>query len=144
MRNSLIFLMVLFLGCASQNPASLNYEIVTVEQQALESIMETPSEFALPRHQDVYAWERAAIFFDTHTPGGTTTVHTPDHMTLSNRNPEKGYIYSVERQNLGDQFSYKVRCMPQTREANRIDGVKYAKNLARFIKDGTLEVSLLP
>jgi len=147
---ALVLLAGALLGCApalhiEKVSAPLpTYERVTMEEALREEVANSPVSFVLNHYESNYAWERAKIFFKEHTTGflGERKV-SPDKLLLSNIESAKDkYVYEVERSRSAEGFRYHITCF-----SNEFAGLDQsqvnARNLARFIRMGQLERSLL-
>jgi hypothetical protein len=127
----------------------------TTEEQARREVLSTPTNFIIPLDSDKEAWERATFFLENYSnpvqfkdaKGGRAaaliTSVVGSRWTLANPPGNGSYSYQVSKQAMSKNgYRYLVVCQP------RVGGNKYqaslnGANLARFIKDGKLEVSLL-
>ncbi len=143
---------VLFLGaCSSEKagrvPPKLDFEVVSPQEQAIQVIDLTPQSFVVPFSVEALSWERARLFFAKYTKDPLITELDKSGENLELRAPtaELGYSFSVTRMLEQGGYRYKVYCLPNLSkpEATSLLATRNAKNLARFIKDGELEVSLL-
>jgi hypothetical protein len=159
------------LGCAAsgslQTPADTNGSIASVvkagqhglevaattEDQARDEVLATPTVFRVAFEDDVYSWERARFFLENYV--GASNGHSSavtkvvgSRWSLESNPGLAGYQYEVAK-DLGDGgFTYRVTCAPATSNGAQGAGdpaqaALNAGNLARFIRDGKLEVSLL-
>lgn len=136
-------------GCSSHSVSSPQYEVelVTVEDQARATLLETPTDFVVPYTADQDAWERTLFFFKHYTELETPYIRLlPNDVTqISNsRQPEGSqYIYTVQRIPVHSGMKYSVRCAPRA-QANEgaVVADLNARNAARFIRIGELERTL--
>lgn len=138
-------LLILFaLGCASKQAPfviekvepELSLEHLTVEDQALEDVLATPLVFELPPNEQVAAWNRARYFFKSQT------ASSKEQSDAIGNGPNETYHYLVRRTLKNALSRYEVECIAKS-PALQTMADRNARNLARFLRDGTLEVSLL-
>jgi len=131
------------------NKPKLEFEVVGVREQALEALAATPLEFELLPSEDDESWERAHIFLSKYTDKYRLTNIQGDLVLNSSPQAGERYSYRVSKHYNGTAYQYNVDCIPnqagQGTSGFEIapNAQRNAKNLARFIKDGQLEVSLL-
>jgi hypothetical protein len=156
------FLAVIILAsaCASKAPrsgsiadvvgatdANLESEATAVELER-DEILRSPLEFDVSIDDDRYSWERTTLFLENYVdparaPLRPITKVIGSRWGLASPPVQGGLVYEVWREEIPEGFHYKVQCLvsgtasPQQARLN-------AANLARFIRDGKLEVSLLP
>lgn len=137
-------------GCApqgSQKP-QVQFEVVTVEEQALEAIAQTPTEFTVSQQQDEEIWERSHLFFKTYTSGATASEFdypSPGVMLHTRSSSKDRYLYEIERRAAPGGYRYAVSCSrnPSMGRAAYDLSARNGKNVARFLREGHLELSLL-
>lgn len=114
-------------------------EVVTVEEQALEDVMASPRFFTVPLKGDFDAWRRASLFFNMYLNEASSIPFDADRIVSSRRKGAQ-YVYEVKRKNLKNGVKYQVFCYPVTISAEKASlADRNARNLARFIREGTLE-----
>ncbi len=135
----------LIVGCASsisapKSNSSPAVDVITVQDQALLDIQSAPTDFTVDFSDSQYAWQRARMFFNQYTTGAAVS-----DSKLSNVKSEHDlYFYEVRRALVNGGYRYSVQSVPRSKSASsNMLAFQNAKNLARFIKEGTLEVSLL-
>ena len=156
MRRFLPFLLITLTGFAltgcgvglnlGQSP-SYEYEVVDTGQIAVENIKATPKQFVLEGTPNNQAWERGRLFLDKYINGsnlsvvsrGSDSVERLESKTSTNSN----YKYRIERIRAGEMYKYSVNCSPLSANADAASADLNARNVARFLKDGTLEVGQL-
>lgn len=135
-----------FAACAPSAPPQpqYEYEVVSIEEQALEAISATPMEFEIAFEDDEAAWDRSQLFFNNYTSGAIVQdfdYPAPGQILRSRPGSQDKYIYEVERSQLPQGYRYVVSC--QRRQGFAYLSERNARNLARFIRDGHLELGLL-
>lgn len=130
---------------ASQH--SLEVESTTVDL-ARDEVLKSPTDFEVSIEQDRYAWERAHLFLESYVdvkraPLRPITKVVGSRWGLASPPVQAGYVYEVWRETIPDGFHYSVRCVAGP-QASQQQAALNAANLARFIQNGKLEVSLLP
>ena len=142
-----LFLVAFLAGCSGQSaeprarlvPASV--EVITVADQARAAIAATPTEFVLSVPEDRLAWSRARDFFALYAG---SPVGVDSEQLLSNRGvTTSGYFFEIERVAVDRGARFSVRCFPAHGAAIVESSIQNARNVARFLRDGVLEVSLL-
>jgi hypothetical protein len=165
-----VFLMV---GCASsqpqyeivKEPGPVVLDIQSPADQALEAVINSPTTFYLPTAEDFAAVERARTFLNNYTKsglqldavvGGTVVLSNVDNSKKGGAKPDR-FVYQIERsfQNTkkGPMAKFRVSCKPRVKMADgRLEAVTpeqlreadmNAKNFARFVRAGELELALL-
>jgi hypothetical protein len=119
----------------------------TTEDQAREEVLATPTVFNVSFEDDVYSWERARFFLENyvgaaagHTSAVTKVVGA--RWSLESNPTLEGYKYEVSKDSVEGGFTYQVVCVT-AETGDPAQAALNAGNLARFIRDGKLEVSLL-
>lgn len=108
-------------------------------------VMATPTDFTVDSGDDRRSWERARVFFTQFTASSKPVreVYGSKMRVLSNdNNDQTKYHYTVERSEAPQGYRYRVTC-DAVGGARDDKSVRNAKNLARFIRQGNLEASLL-
>ncbi len=120
----------------------------TTQDQAREEILATPTVFIVDRDQDSYSWDRAKFFLENYI--GVAAEHSSvmtrvvgNRFSLVSNPAQKSYTYEVAKEMTKEGFIYSVTCSP-TSEGAASQAALNAGSFARFIKDGKIEVSLLP
>lgn len=144
-----------FCGCSSAPPRPeleivrdpMDLEVVTLEDQMLSNVMESATKFIVDPLEDAYSWERAILFFKHYTAAALPQEEPRDDSTAIISNAESAgdkYLYLVRRSWVpGAGYSYEVECIPRLSQSYNVLSQRNARNLSRFIRDGTLELSLL-
>ena len=119
----------------------------TVDDQARSAVLEAPTSFVVSFDDERLAWERARFFFEHYVRKGAAgapvvsrVVGTRWSLTNGDEGP---FIYEVSKVSVSQGFRYTVKCAPQGGRPNSASALN-AGNLARFIREGKLELSLLP
>jgi hypothetical protein len=120
----------------------------TVDDQARQAILETPTTFDLSFEEERSAWERARFFFEQYLAGtpsdgrsGVVVKVVGARWSLTNA-VVKGYQYEVSKEQEAGVVHFAVRCVAQIGAQQHLAQLN-AANLARFIRSGTLERSLI-
>lgn len=154
-----VFLNLLLVGllhglpaCAPREPAPKppeqdpRFEVTSSVDESVSAVSKTPLKFTIPLKQDSAAWARANFFLTQYTlskkvsrkeiPGG-------DRLTGGTFGPDK-YAYEVKRIVDSRGSTYAVRCILKN-PPGKVDkkAEQNAKSLARFIREGELELSLI-
>lgn len=156
----LIFCCLCLTSCAalgtSNSTVKPSIEVITSEEQALEEVMKMPKQFVVKYSESHHAAERVQLFLTTYTGGAQVEDNqgASQATVFSNvKSAKDKFAYQIERTTAPDGFQYIVICEPVSSGANWNSVVsnsvdvetadKNARNVARFIRDGQLEVSLL-
>ncbi len=140
-----IFLSVLT-ACAGQpTPAPrYEYEVVSIEEQALQAVEQMPTEFQVRLEDDESVWDRSHLFFRIYTNAGAFEENfdypNPGTTLRSKDGVQDAYRYEIERRLSAGGYRYLVQCLPSRPSALFCE--RNAKNVARFLRDGHLELSL--
>jgi len=125
----------------------VEFEIEGPEEQAAQVIDSTLTEFRIPFDKDALAWERTRLFFSKYTakPLISELDKRGDNLEIASQLPKENYFFKVKHELDGNQFKYLVSCVPNPAQgaADTLAANRNAKNLARFIQDGQLEVGFL-
>lgn len=125
-----------------------NLEVsATPEDQARQEVVDTPTVFAVPFADDQYSWERARFFLENYTGSSATPASAVmrvvgDRWALASNPAISQYRYEVSKDVSDGGFTYQVVCAPGV-GGDQQQAALNAGNLARFIREGKLEVSLL-
>ncbi|MEZ4755149.1 MAG: hypothetical protein R3A13_12770 [Bdellovibrionota bacterium] len=135
-------------GCAGmKSTPKYEYELVNTDQIAIEEIQASPTAFTLNNFAGKQAWERARLFLDKYVTGTKYSVVASGQDSVerleSKADRSLNYKYRVERLKKGEDYQYTINCVPLTAKGTNNAAKLNAKNLSRFLKDGTLEVSQL-
>jgi hypothetical protein len=119
----------------------------TPEGQARQEVIDSPTLFSVPFADDPYSWERARFFLENYVGGdsGYTSAVTRvvgDRWSLASNPGVQQYSYEVAKDAGESGFTYQVSCIPGV-GGDPVQAALNAGNLARFIREGKLEVSLL-
>ncbi len=118
-----------------------------MDDQARAAVLASPRTFVISFDDDRMAWERARFFFEKYVvreessaPVVSKVIGTRWALTNGKKGP---YVYEVWKDSVSQGFKYTVRCIAQN--GGQVQEAQMnAGNLARFIREGKLEVSLLP
>jgi hypothetical protein len=121
----------------------------TPQDQAREEVLSMPTEFEVSLEQDRYAWERARFFLENYS-GTEGEPHNAVVKVVGSRrglgsapSTSTEYAYEVFKDFYAGGYRYSVQCVAGPSGQSQQAALN-AGNLARFIRDGKLEVSLLP
>ncbi|RMG43092.1 MAG: hypothetical protein D6719_04460 [Candidatus Dadabacteria bacterium] len=143
----LSFVCLVLAGCGTKKPDSPRYEveILTPAEAVLEEVMSTPTEFIVDYDNDPTAWDRIPYFFTRYLGVKMPVVEYLGNNSYRIRAPSGStkYSYNILKTPESTGFRYRVECIPNQSSAKSSLADRNARNLARFIRDGTLELSLL-
>lgn len=129
-------LFVILAACSHPMP---KIEVVSFQEQVREEVEEHPTQFQLPKQSDAQAWTRAQLFFRDYE---LTTPIVSRNEIKSNPKEDKRFLYQISRVGHGKEVEYVVNCVGREPRDSEVAEVN-AKNVARFLKEGQLELSLL-
>jgi hypothetical protein len=116
-------------------------EVETMEDQANSAVNASPTSFSVKSAaEDNLYWARASLFFKQYTD----SFHVNKDTVKSVPGQKSRFIYEVSRVNEPLATKYTVKCVSGGGINTSTDVLaRNAKNLARFIREGNLELSLL-
>lgn len=142
--NLLVLLLLLLPACSQKgvphSAASKKWQVEyeSPKDQALEEIKRTKTSFAVLHTENAAAWDRVYALFKFFLKTAPESIQQ-DKITGGSAN----FFYLIERHYADDNVQYQVtglnRASLQPGEKSTLN----AKNIARFIKNGTLEVDFL-
>lgn len=119
----------------------------TTEDQARDEVLASPTVFNVSFEDDVYSWERARFFLENYV--GASSGHSSavtkvvgSRWSLESNPALEAYRYEVLKDSGDAGFTYRVLCVAGG-AGNQAQAALNAGNLARFIREGKLEISLL-
>lgn len=130
-----------FIYSPSARPKPIAIEAVSSHDEALLQIQSAPTRFFIDVENNAAAWERARFFLTQYTgPGRVDIQSTADREQLT-KVSESGFRYHISRTFESGGAQYHVICTPTQAGADTTTALLNAKNLARFIREGELELS---
>jgi hypothetical protein len=130
-----------------REPQKYQVEVDTIDELALKAVDDTKTDFFVPTFDDGAAWDRTKIFFVKYLnmPSLKNAVQKSGKASIvSNSNVENSpYRYEVKKELFGNGYNYFVKCKPANSSGTELQAQRNAKNLSRFINEGTLETTLL-
>jgi hypothetical protein len=156
---SFLCMLLLITGCSAPKPRAGSIASIikanqdgleveqTVDDQAREAVLASPRTFVISLDDDRMAWERARFFFEKYVARKESQAPVISKVIGSRwalTNGKDGlYTYEVWKDSVVQGYKYTVRCT--ARNGGQVQEAQLsAGNLARFIREGKLEVSLLP
>lgn len=152
LKTLVILLISLILGCSSSSSKKSGtwsrsfttpegYEVIGQDQQAIDIIQRSPTSFPVSPEDNGKTWARARYFFAQQLgvePKSTIT-------DLTSPSEGKGnFLYRISRKPSSRGVQYTVVCVPKDRSGGFDERAQLnAKNVARFLREGTLEGSFL-
>ena len=138
-------------GCGiggKSKPSVVVVGIETIPEQALKEVQASPTTFTVPVSDSIAAWDRARMFFlqyqGVKSIAAIESEPFPSQTLLNNENVLTGkYVYEVTRKPATDGSLITVKCVPRTGRGSAGNATRNARNLSRFIREGTLEISFL-
>lgn len=134
-----------FIGCVGGNSRYQIVERISAEEQSVSAVANSPTSFVLSGYEAEQAWKQAQLFFRQYTNRFVFRKmgDGAGAMLVSRDDTTDKYLYRVEKRPQGDAFEFVVVCAPNLPSATREAAAQNSKNLARFLREGTLEMSLL-
>lgn len=127
-------------GCNATN--GITIERISSQELILEEIEGMPTQFSLDIPSSKAAWVRAVLFVQEHTKG-SAEIESNKIVSCSNH-PENQFIYRINKHESEVGANFEITCEPiQPTPSNQAAALLNAKNLARFLRNGELELSLL-
>jgi len=120
-------------------------EVETIEDQAIAEVLGAPTEFVVTFSDDHHSWERAILFLERHTSKQAFQyISSPQEMIIvSNHGAvQDNYWYNVEKASHPEGWFYRVKAVSAGAGSHHLAD-RNARNLARFIRNGILERSLI-
>lgn len=117
-------------------------ERTSSQELILEEIEGMPTRFSLDVPSSKAAWVRAVLFVQEHTKGSAEIEG--DRIVSCSNHPENQYIYRIKKHESEMGAEFEITCDPvEMTPAKQASALLNAKNLARFLRNGELELSLL-
>ncbi len=133
-------LSVILGGCHSNTGYTV--ERTSSQELILEEIEGMPTQFALDVPSSKAAWVRAVLFVQEHTKGSAEIEG--DRIVSCSNHPENQFIYRIKKHESEMGAEFEISCEPvEKTPAKQASALLNAKNLARFLRNGELELSLL-
>ncbi len=119
----------------------------TPEEQARQDVVSTPTVFDVAFADDPDSWDRARFFLENYLGGNaghTSAVSriVGERWSLASNPAVQQYSYEVSKDAGASGFTYQVSCVSGV-GGDPAQAALNAGNLARFIREGKLELSLL-
>lgn len=143
-------------GSARPKPPPLQFEVISREEQIVSAVDGFSPTFMVPYKDDDLVWNRARYFFGQYTPyaahiinkpfGEGTILAPPPHTegAGSEESSPGSYSFVIEKTRNAQvrAYLYTVACTTRSTAASAFQATRNGKNLARFMKDGEVELSL--
>lgn len=119
----------------------------TSREHAKKQILNAPRTFEISKSEDAYSWDRARFFIENYsdTSGRRKSAVMRvigGQWALASHPSLQGYRYQVIKRAHADSYVYTVSCAPDA-SGNQLQAELNEGNLARFVREGQLEMSLL-
>lgn len=154
--------LVLCCGCATGGIGSNTGSIASVvgaKRHGLEvaetsrevvkrEILDTPRSFEVSFTDDAYSWDRARFFIENYGHSTVNGRRAPvmrvngTQLALASHPSSEDYVYEVRKERIAGKYVYTISCVPGA-NGDQSQARLNEGNLARFVRDGQLEVSLL-
>jgi hypothetical protein len=153
-----IFQVVLVLLCSSctrstgysgieTERASYKFERDSFSETVLQEVLASPTEFFVDVKDSAATWSRAKLFFAKYAKIADldqVTRVVDNAVLISNKEaPSQRYIIEIKKVPYGSGYNFTVNCRPRASGASSQIALRNAKNISRFLREGTLERSLL-
>ena len=146
----LIFLGLVVAGCSVRDSKpKYELEVITVEELAAQAVNESPTDFFVKGEDQPVAWERSQLFFSTYTSGAEQQEFDyprPGVSLVTRQRAKEKYIYEIEHSATKEGgYRYVISCSRNSTQKGGSDFAAHrnARNVARFVREGNLELSLL-
>lgn len=139
---SFIIILINFhlIGCHANK--GMTIERTSSQELILEEIEGMPTQFSLDIPSSKAAWVRAVLFVQEHTKGSAEIE--PNKIVSCSNHPENQFVYRISKNDSEMGATFEITCEPiEKTPANQAAALLNAKNLARFLRNGELELSLL-
>jgi len=139
----------LFAGCApfmygsNARVKPVAIEAVSSHEEALLQIQSSPTRFFVEVEGNAAAWERARFFLSQYAGPGRVEIQSSADREQFSKVSSSGYRYQISRTFEVGGAQYQVLCTPKQAGADTNAALLNAKNLARFVREGELEVGLI-
>jgi hypothetical protein len=139
---SVIIFLIIFGTSCTFNPDNKHIEeIISSDQVVLDEINIQPTSFFVANQDDSASWVRARFFFQTYLSG---QPQLSDKLFISDKKAKSTINYQVKREPQEEGTLYIVTCTNGINSQVTPEKLLLAaKNLARFIQKGELEVKNL-
>lgn len=119
-------------------------EFYSVQDVATQEISKSPTSFPIAFSEDGYSWERAKLFLKNHTAGfgWNDEFDNGSILTSDAENNKDKFHYQIVKIRNYEGYRYTVKCYNSLHQETS-ESILNAKNLARFIQKGELELELL-
>lgn len=136
---------ILAVGCTASRgtsvPNDVTYEVESVTEQAVSAVEETATSFEVDPASARYVWERAEFFYRHYLGLNEQLKFTENSKVLAGAD-KLGFMWRVTGGTGTATGTFAVSC--DGGNGNDRLAELNARNLARFLNTGTLEVDLLP
>lgn len=135
-------------GCSTLESAGLvskpvTYEAISSQEEALQEIQASPTNFEVTIEENEAAWERARFFLQQYAGKGKIQSERAADRDVMTKAGSAGFRYQVARRFNGGKVNFQVFCTPKDPKRSTAQALLNAKNVARFVRSGELEVSQL-
>lgn len=152
------FIQSILIGCGASSSTRHYGElevasVVSPKEQAIEEIQNTPKEFVVDHSEALITEQRLNIFLSQYLPNESHGIPANSADVVSRKAAFGGpmvhvarssnFLYTITQSFTQDGLRYQVKCASVAAGKGKIEADLNARNLARFIKDGMLEVSVL-
>jgi hypothetical protein len=128
---------------SSFNSGKFEFETISSAEEARLEIQSAPTAFSLDPEQNESAWERAYFYLNQYAGEGKVVHESASDRDILTKSTAHGFRYQISRQYQGGGVNFQVLCTPIQGRGNPTDALLNAKNLARFIRTGELEMSIV-
>lgn len=119
------------------------FDTISSQEETLIQIQNSPTHFSLSIEENEAAWERARFFLEQYAgKGKISSEHSSDRDVMT-KIGSSGFRYQMVRQFEKGKVGYQVFCTPKDSKRSNAEALLNAKNVARFVREGELEISQL-
>jgi hypothetical protein len=118
-------------------------EAVSSEEESLLQIQSSPTRFFVDVENNAAAWERAHFFLVQYAGPGRVELQSSSDREQLSKVSKTGFRYQITRNFENGGAQYQVFCSPKQAGVANNDALMNAKNLARFVREGELDLGLI-
>ena len=106
-------------------------------------IQSAPTRFFIDVENNSAAWERARFFLSQYTGPGRVEIQSSADREQLAKLSNTGFRYQIARVFERGGAQYQIICTPKNSGTANNDALLNAKNLARFVREGELDLGLI-
>ena len=136
-------------ACSGQPRQRPSFEAIDPREDLIDVLGVVPTDFKVEPGDDAHSWERVLFFFKKHAGKFRLSQDSDEQWSYqisSAAAQDDALHFSVRKRFYRGTYLYKVICQPNPAASRKMSiemAMLNARNLARFIREGKLEASLL-